>query len=67
MNARTIEINIIKKGKYITTSHTISVGHLSDDQIDSLSKMIYDYAKMLTLNVRLSEEEEGEEKEEEKK
>jgi len=63
MNARTIEINIIKKGKYITTSHTISVGHLSDEQIDSLSKMIYDYAKMLTLNVRLPEKEEIKEEE----
>lgn len=59
MNERTIEINIIKKGKYITTSHTISVGHLTDEQIDKLSKMIYDYSKMLVLNVKLPEEEEA--------
>ncbi len=45
-----LEISIVKKRKYITSSHTINVDHLTEEEVDEFAKTLYDKAVMLLIN-----------------
>ncbi|MFQ6087305.1 MAG: hypothetical protein ACE5K0_00175 [Candidatus Methanofastidiosia archaeon] len=55
-----LEIYLVKKGKYLERRHSLSVKNLTEDEVNELSKIIYDQAKFTILNKfkkRIEEEE----------
>ena len=45
-----LEISIVKKRKYITSTHSINIDHLTEKEVDEFSKILYDKAVMLLIN-----------------
>lgn len=45
-----LEISIVKKRKYITSTHSINIDHLTEEQVDEFAKILYDKAVMLLIN-----------------
>lgn len=45
-----LEISIVKKRRYITSTHSINVDHLTEKEVDEFSKILYDKAVMLLIN-----------------
>jgi hypothetical protein len=45
-----LEISIVKKRKYITSTHSINIDHLTEAEVDEFSKILYDKAVMLLIN-----------------
>jgi hypothetical protein len=45
-----LEISIVKKRRYITSTHSINVDHLTEAEVDEFSKILYDKAVMLLIN-----------------
>lgn len=45
-----LEISIVKKRKYITSTHSINIDHLTEEEVDEFSKILYDKAVMLLIN-----------------
>jgi hypothetical protein len=45
-----LEISIVKKRKYITSTHSINIDHLTEEEVDEFAKILYDKAVMLLIN-----------------
>ena len=45
-----LEISIVKKRKYITSTHSINIDHLTEKEVDEFSRILYDKAVMLLIN-----------------
>lgn len=45
-----LEISIVKKRRYITSTHGINIDHLTEEQVDEFAKILYDKAVMLLIN-----------------
>lgn len=45
-----LEISIVKKRKYITSTHSINIDHLTEKEVDEFAKILYDKAVMLLIN-----------------
>ena len=45
-----LEISIVKKRKYITSTHSINIDHLTEEEVDEFARILYDKAVMLLIN-----------------
>lgn len=45
-----LEISIVKKRRYITSTHSINIDHMTEEQVDEFAKILYDKAVMLLIN-----------------
>lgn len=45
-----LEISIVKKRKYITSTHSINIDHMTEEEVDEFSRILYDKAVMLLIN-----------------
>ena len=45
-----LEISFVKKRKYITSSHSIHIEHMTEEEVDEFAKILYDKAVMLLIN-----------------
>lgn len=45
-----LEISIVKKRKYITSTHGINIDYLTEEQADEFARILYDKAVMLLIN-----------------